>query len=132
MNSQGPCFLIQLKKSLEEQEDKSVTRIRILEATMMTVVKYDSGAWALRKTEEDFLEIFPRYCPQTVLGSRLTDRIYNGRLYEMFGSISLSSTVIKERLRWLWHILWMKDARLPMIVLFGQPSGTKQKAARVG
>ena len=35
---------------------------------------------------------------------------------------------MKERLRWLVHILQMKDDRLPKIVLFGQPSGATQKA----
>ena len=37
---------------------------------------------------------------------------------------------MKERLRWLGHVLRMKDDRLPKIVLFGQPSGATQKAGR--
>ena len=35
---------------------------------------------------------------------------------------------MKERLRWLGHVLRMKDDRLPKIVLFGQPSKAKRKA----
>jgi len=35
---------------------------------------------------------------------------------------------MKERLRWLGHVLQMKDDRLPKIVLFGKPSGTTWKA----
>ena len=37
---------------------------------------------------------------------------------------------MKERLRWLGHVLRMKDDRLPKIVPFGQPSGATQKADR--
>ena len=37
---------------------------------------------------------------------------------------------MKERLRWLGHVLRMKDDKLPKIVLFGQPSGATQKAGR--
>ena len=37
---------------------------------------------------------------------------------------------MKERLRWLGHVLWMKDERLPKFVLFGQPSGATRKACR--
>ena len=37
---------------------------------------------------------------------------------------------MKERLRWLGHVLRMKDDRLPKIVLFGQPSGATRKAGR--
>ena len=37
---------------------------------------------------------------------------------------------MKERLKWLGHVLRMKDDRLLKIVLFGQPSRAKQKADR--
>ena len=41
----------------------------------------------------------------------------------------LSRAITKERLRWLKSVLQMKDDRLPKIVLFGQPSRAKRKAA---
>ena len=63
-----------------------------------------------------------------VLGTRLTDRISNSRLHEKCGSIPLSRAIMKERLRWLGHVLRMKDDRLPKIVLFGQPFGATRKA----
>ena len=37
---------------------------------------------------------------------------------------------MKERLRWLGHVLQTKDDTLPKIVLFGQPSGATRKAGR--
>ena len=40
----------------------------------------------------------------------------------------LSRAIMKERLRWLSHVLRMKGDRLPKIVLFGQLSGAEQKA----
>ena len=33
---------------------------------------------------------------------------------------------MKEGLRWLRHVLWMKDDRLPRIILFAQPSRAKR------
>ena len=106
------------------------TKIRILEATVMTVVKYSSEAWTLRKADENLLDVFQRNCLRIVLGTRLTDRISNSRLYEKCGSIPLSGAIMKERLRWLGHVLRVKDDRLPKIVLFGQPSGATRKAGR--
>ncbi|XP_065584543.1 uncharacterized protein LOC136043555 [Artemia franciscana] len=96
----------------------------------MTVVKYGSEAWAHRKSDEDLLDIFQRNCLGIVLGIRLTDRISNSGLYEKRGSIPLSRAIMRERFRWLVHVLRMKDDRLPKIVLFGQPSRGKQKAGR--
>ena len=60
----------------------------------------------------------------------LTDRISNSRLYEKCGSIPLSRAIMKERFRWLGHVLRMKGDRLPKIILFGQPSGATRKAGR--
>ena len=82
------------------------------------------------KSDEDLLDIFRRNCLRIVLGTRLTDRISNSRLYKKCASFPLSRATMKERLRWLGHVVRMKDDRLPKIVLFDQPSGAKRKAGR--
>ena len=97
---------------------------------MMTVVKYGSEAWALRKADEDLLDVFQRNCLRIVPGTQLTDCISNSWLHEKFGSVPLSRALMKDRLRWLGHVLRMKDVRLPKIVLFGKPSRGKRKAGR--
>ena len=94
----------------------------------MTIVKYGSEAWALRKADEDLLDAFQRKCLRIVLGTWLTDRISNIRLYEKCGSTPLSRAIMKERLGWLGHVLCMKDDRLPKFIHFGQLSRAKQKA----
>ena len=123
-------FFSQLKKVWKNRKISLQAKIRILEATEITVVKYGSEAWALRKADENLLDVFQRNCLQIVPGTRLTDRISNSRLYKNCGSIQLSGATMKERLRWLDHVLWMKDDRLPKIVLFGQLSGATRKAGR--
>ena len=95
----------------------------------MTVVKYGSEAWALRKADENLLDL-QRNCLRIVLGTRLTDYISNSRLYKKCGSIPLSRAITKESLRWRGHVLRMKDDRLLKIVLFRQPSGASRKAGR--
>ena len=40
----------------------------------------------------------------------------------------LPRAIMTERLRWLGHVLQMKDDILSKIVLFGQPSRAKRKA----
>ena len=108
------------------------TKIRILKATVMTVVKYGLDAWALRKVDEDFLDVFQRNCLRTFLGTRLTDRISNSSLYKKCGSIRLSSAIIRERLKWAGYVARMKDDMLPKIVLFGQTSKAKAGCPRLG
>ena len=69
----------------------------------MTVVKYGSEAWALRKTDEDLLDVFHRNCLRIVLGTQQIDLISNSRLYEKCGKILLSRALVRGRLRWLGH-----------------------------
>jgi hypothetical protein len=77
----------QLEKVWKNKKISLQTKIRILEATLMTVVKYGYEAWALRTADEALLDIFQRNCLRIVLGTLLTDRISNSRLYEKCGSI---------------------------------------------
>jgi hypothetical protein len=89
-------FFSQLKRVWKNRKISMQTKIRILEATVMTVVKYGSEAWALRKEYEDLLDIFQRNCLRIVLGTGLTDPISNNRLCEKCGSIQLSRAIIKK------------------------------------
>ena len=116
-------FFSQLKKVWKNRKISLQTNIIILEGTVMTVVKYGSETRALQKVDEDLLDVFQRNCLRIVLGTRLTNRISNSRLYEKCGSIRLSRTIMIERFRWLGHVLRMKDDRLPKIVLFANRLG---------
>ena len=63
----------------------------------MTGFKYTSETWALVIADEDLLDVFQRKCQQIVLGTKLTARISNSRLYEQFCSIPLSRAITRER-----------------------------------
>ena len=70
----------QLKKVCKNRRISLQTKIRISEVTVMTVIKYGSEAWALRKADENSLDIFQRNCLRIVLGTKITDPILNSRL----------------------------------------------------
>ena len=124
-------FLLQLKKGWKNRKITAQTKIRILEGRVMTVVKYGSEVWALVKADEDLLDVLQRNCLWIVLCTRQTDLFSNSRLYEKCVLIPLSQAIMRERLRWLGHVLWMKDDRLPKIVLFGEPFRAKRKAGHL-
>ena len=58
----------QLKKVWKNRKISLQTKIRILEATVMTVVKYGSEAWVLQKADEDLLDVFPEKLPTDCSG----------------------------------------------------------------
>ena len=85
-----------------------------------------SETWALRKTEEDLLGVLLRKCLWFFMGTRLNNNISNTRLCKECGSILLSRAIMRERLKWLGHVLRMKDAKLPKIVFVSQTSMAKR------
>ena len=97
----------------------------------MIVVKHGSDSGALRKADQDLLDVLQRNCLRILLGTRLTDLISNSKAVQKSGSIPFSRAIMKERMRWLGQVLRMKDDRLLKIALFGQPFRAKQKAGRL-
>ena len=73
------------------------------------MVKYGAEAWAIQEADEDMLDVFQRHCLRIALGTPLTDRISNNRLYKKCGSILFSKAIMKERLRSLGHVVRMTD-----------------------
>jgi hypothetical protein len=86
-------FFSQLKKSWKNRKLNLRTKIRILEATVMTIVKYGPEVWMLRKTDEDFLDVFQKNCLPIVLDTRIS----SSKLCEKCGSILLSRAIMRER-----------------------------------
>ena len=86
--------------------------------------------FALRKTDEDLLDIFQRNCQRIGLVTRLTDRISNSGVYKKCGSIPLSRGDNERKVVITGHVLRMKNNRLSEIALFGPPSRAEQKPGR--
>ena len=81
-------FFSQLKKVRKNGKKSLQTKVRILEATVMTVVKYGSEAWALRKTDENLLDVFQGNCPRIFL--------VPGRL-TIFQTVGCTKNVVQSR-----------------------------------
>ena len=63
-----------------------------------------------------------------IVFTRIADCIGNCTKNEVLNP--LSGAMIRERLRWQGHVLWMNEDKLSKIVLFSQPCTVEQKAGR--
>ena len=64
------CFF-PLKKKFKKKKISLQTLTRILEATVVKVVKHDSKTWVLWNTEENLLDVFKKNCLRIILGAHL-------------------------------------------------------------
>ena len=76
------------------------------------------------KTGEGFAKFFPQKLPTDCL----TDRISYSSLSKKWCSVLVSRVLIRERLRWVGHVLWIPDCQ--SLSFFDQLSETKLKAGR--
>ena len=61
-------FFFTVKKVWKNRKISLQTKIRILEATVMTVVKYRPEAWVLRKVDLRLTRCFPQKMPTDCSG----------------------------------------------------------------
>ena len=117
--SKARGLFLQLKKKVWKNWKISVgSKIRLLEPTVMRVIKYGPEGWGFEKTR-DSLYVFQRNYLSIVLGSRLTDLISYSKLCKKCDSIPLSRAIIRERMRWM---RW-KDERLSLSFNHLGPNG---------
>ena len=106
------------------------TKNRILEATVKTGLQTTEGELLLFRFLFSREFVFQRICLQMVSGIQLTERISSNNMYEKYGSIPISRAMMRERPRWLGHILRIDNDRSPKIVLISLLSRTKRKSDR--
>jgi hypothetical protein len=71
--AQACVFFSQSKKVGRNRNISLRTKIRIVEPTVMIMVKLCSETGALQKAEDDILNFSEKNCLKIVLGTRLTD-----------------------------------------------------------
>ena len=79
---QGPGCLSTVEKVWKIKKIRLRNKIRMLEATVVTMVKDITKTCTLWKREHDLLGVFKRNCLRIVLGTCSTDHTSNNKLFE--------------------------------------------------
>lgn len=108
----------QLRSLWKRREISMKTKLRIYEATVMSVVLY--GAESFTCSDEDYakLNVFHTNKLRAIVSKR-RDQISNAKLFKLTGMFPLENYVRKYRLRWAGHVSRMDNSRLPKKTLFG-------------
>ena len=80
--------------------------------------------------QEKRLNVFHMRCLRRILGITWQDRVTNKVVLEKAGIPSLYTLLKQRRMRWLGHVTWMKDGRIPKDLLYGELATGKRPAGR--
>ena len=92
-------------------------KIKIYEATVVSIMLYNSGTWAAPKQILETLDASHRKHIRKILKIKWSDKISNEKLYEMSNLIPLSKRVEKARLRMLGKVLRQPENKPTMLSL---------------
>ena len=72
---------------------------------------YSCETWALYRRQLKQLERFHMHSLRTILNIKCQDRVSNLQVFDMAESTSIEAMVLKNRLRWVGHVIHMEDNR---------------------
>ena len=94
-----------LKNIWKSRETSVELKIRIFEASCLSILLYGSETWILTERLKAELDSFGTKCYRQILGIRKRDRISNEKIYERVKQRPLSNKLLKRQLTWVGHIL---------------------------
>ena len=102
-------------------------KIRIFQASCLSIFLYGSETWILTKKLKNELDSFATNCYRIILGIKRLDKITNETIYKQVNQIPLSITAAKRQLTWTGHILRSGADEPVRIYGLYEPSEKKRK-----
>ena len=113
-----------LRKSvLLDRDLKVITKCKVYQACVLSVLLYGSECWTPLKKDLKKLDSFHNRCVRTILGitnkQQWSQRITSLEIRQRWGDPETATAkVTKRRLEWLGHVARMPDHHTPKICLF--------------
>ena len=102
-----------LSKQLCSRVLSRKTKLTIYKTLILPVLLYGAETWVLSDRDKQALGVFERKILRKVFGPvKIHDEYrirYNHELYELYADIDVLQRINVQRLRWLGHVVRMKD-----------------------
>ena len=89
------------------------TKVNVYKACVISTLLYGSESWTMHAHQEKWLNVFHMRCLRHILGITWQDKVTNNVVLEKAGIPSLYTLLKQRRMRWLGHVIRMKDGRIP-------------------
>ena len=110
-----------LTKRLWQNKDIRLgTKVSVYKAAVLTSLLYGSETWTLNKKQTARLETFHQTCLRKIAKIRWFHKVTNYEVLSKCHISSLESMLDTARLRWIGHVVRMKNDRIPKALLYGR------------
>ncbi|KAJ8954674.1 hypothetical protein NQ318_011365 [Aromia moschata] len=119
-----------LNAVLKNKGTSKKLKMRIYKTVIRPIVIFGSEVWTLRKEEVQRIEIWERKVLRKIFGGKIQDgrweRRTNREIYDLFKEPNIIGIVRAQIMRWIGHVVRMKDHRIPKMVLIHEIGGGKR------
>ena len=106
------------------------TKVNVYKACVISTLLYGSESWTMRAHHEKRLNVFHMRCLRRILGITWQDKVTNKVVLAGTEIPSLDTLLKQRRMRWLGHVTWMEDGRIPKDLLYGELATGKRPTGR--
>ena len=103
------------------------TKLRLFNATVMTVLLYGSETWKGLKEIENKLRVFESNCLRKIMNIKWYEHVTEEEVRRRSGQQSVIQKWKTQRWRYYGHVLRMSEERLPKQVLSWTPEGRRRR-----
>src|SRR6218665_2563305 len=98
---------------------------------VIPVIMYGSECWCIRKEDDRRIRVAEMSWLRRILVRSRRDRIQNEITRKELGQeITLIDKIRKRRLIWFGHLTRMEGSRIPVVALYEQMEGTRNRGRR--
>ena len=107
---------------------KRITKVRIYEVLVTSLLLYNSETWTLKEKEKQRLRVFEMVVLRKVAGVTRKDRKRNDDIMADLGlMVDIIDRIQQKRLRYFGHVVQMKNYRWLKIAMYGWVNGTRSR-----
>ena len=106
------------------------TKLKVYNAMVLPSLLYGCETWTLYRRHIKKLELFHMRALRPILGIGWQEHITNLEVLDQAKSTSIKATIIKTQLRWVRHVIRMKECRMPRRLMYGKLQAGKINQGR--
>ena len=107
----GRKIMINLDSKLKSRDITLPTKVYLVKAMVLLVVMYGCESWTIKKAEHRSIDAFKLWCWRRFLRVPWTTRRSNQSiLKEISPGISLEGMMLKLKLQYFGHLMWIVDS----------------------
>ena len=115
---------------VNQHNTRRSTKLKVYRAVVLTSLLYGCETWTLYRRHLKQLERFRMRSLRSIVNFEWQDRVSKLQALDMAEATSIEAMILKSRLRWVRHVIYMEDNRLPKQLMFGELASGKRKQGR--